>query len=75
MVEEEVIEIVKRGPKLKYKNGYKEHYKDINYNLSYYHSHKTKINCDCCGKEVNKAKIREHQKSKKCLKYKTTIVG
>jgi hypothetical protein len=65
--ETEQKEIVRRGPKSKYENGYREHYKDIKYNLTYYYNHKIKIICEYCDKKVNKLKIREHQKSKKCI--------
>ena len=59
-------QICRRGPKCKYENGYREHNKEIKYNLNYYHANKTKIHCDICNKEVNNFKIAEHKRSKKC---------
>ncbi len=59
-----------RGRPQKYENGWKGHYDDINYNLTYYHSHKDRIHCPICNKLTNKLKIREHQRSKKCQQIK-----
>ncbi len=48
--------------------GYKQHVKDVKYNLKYYHAHKSeKIECDRCNKIVTKFSIKEHQRSKFCM--------
>lgn len=59
---------LKLGRKKVYDVEYRQHVKDVKYNLQYYHAHKAeKIECDRCNKTVTKFSIREHQKSKYCM--------
>lgn len=70
------INVEKRGrgrPK-KYEEGWEQHYKIENYNLQYYHQNKQKIECPICKKLTNKLKLREHQRSQKCMKCVSTII-
>ena len=56
------------GRKKIYDVDYKQHVKDVKYNLKYYHAHKTiKIECDRCNKSVTKFSFKEHQRSKYCI--------
>jgi hypothetical protein len=58
----------KVGRKKVYDVDYKQHVKDVKYNLKYYHAHKAeKMECERCNKIVTKFSIREHQKSKYCI--------
>jgi hypothetical protein len=59
---------IKRGRPKIYAEGYKQYYKDTKYMLVYYHVNKTNIEYEYCGKQTDKSHIREHQKSKKCMK-------
>ena len=36
---------LKRGPKVKYDGGYKQHNNEEKYHLKYYHEHKCKLPC------------------------------
>ena len=65
---EDVFIKQKVGRKKVYDVDYKQHVKDVKYNLKYYHAHKTeKTECERCNKVVTKFSIREHQKSKYCI--------
>ena len=56
------------GRKKIYDVDYRQHVKDVKYNLKYYHAHKAeKLECERCNKTVTKFSIREHQKSKYCM--------
>lgn len=59
---------LKVGRKKVYDVDYRQHVKDVKYNLKYYHEHKAeKVSCDRCNKTVTKFSLREHQKSKYCI--------
>ena len=70
----EIQEIkLKRGPKVKYDGGYKQHNQELKYHLNYYHQHKGLINCPTCNKEINKLTLKDHQRSKKCIAISATV--
>lgn len=56
------------GRKKIYDVDYRQHVKDVKYNLKYYHAHKAeKVNCDRCKKTVTRFSLREHERSKYCM--------
>ena len=63
---------LKRGPKVKYDGGYKQHNQEEKYHLKYYHQHKSLIHCPTCNKEINKLTLKDHQRSKKCIALSTS---
>lgn len=48
----------------------KKIYRDENKDIINKKRRENKINCDVCGKEINKSTKVRHQKSKKCLSHK-----
>jgi len=63
------MELITQDKRKKYKEGYKQHRKNVKYDLNYYHSNKKEIECPYCKKltcnlYLNKVQILHTKKTR-----------
>ena len=58
----------------KYTEGWEEHYKTNKIRKQYYDTHKDAILCNLCNNPTDKYHLKQHQLSKRCLKFRCTII-
>ena len=64
------MELITQDKRKKYNEGYKQHRKNVKYNLNYYHSNKKEIECPYCKKITCNLYLKQHIKSKYCTQKK-----
>ena len=66
----ENIKRVQNRKPYKYTNGWAEFYANNKIRKVYYDTHKDAISCELCKQQTDKYHLKQHQKTKKCIKLR-----